>query len=106
LERQRQGVDLIQEEGPARGRLEEPRLGPFSIGEGASGHPVELGLEQGLRDRRTVDLDAGAVGARATVMDDPRDQSLPRAGLTAQQDSGDVWMTQAVESGQVPNLGV
>ena len=60
LERHRQRVDLVEEEGAARGRLEEPGLGAPRIGEGPGLEAEQLGLEHGLRNRRAVDVDEGS----------------------------------------------
>jgi hypothetical protein len=50
----RQGVDLVEEERALRCRLEETRLGPLGVGEGAGLEPEQLGLEHGLGDGYTA----------------------------------------------------
>ena len=76
----------------------------FGIGEGAGLDAEQLGLQQRLRDGRTIDLDERARGARAAVVDDAGHQPLAGAGLPLQQDGGDGGMPDGVEAGQVPDL--
>jgi hypothetical protein len=99
LQRQGEGIDLVQEERPPRGRLEEARLGALGIGEGARFKAEELRLEQRLRDGGAVDFEERPLDARATLVQDARDQPLARARLPLEQDGGDQWAAERVEGG-------
>ncbi len=70
------------------GRLEEPGLGAPGVREGASFESEELTLEEGLGDRRTVDVDEGTAAARAESMDQMGHQPLAGPGLPLDQDRG------------------
>src|SRR5262249_11869315 len=74
LQRQGEGIDLVQEQGASRRRLEEAGLGTSGIGERAGFEAKQLCLQQGLRDGGAVDIEERSLGAGATVMDDPRHQ--------------------------------
>ena len=104
LQRQGEGVDLIQEQGAFGGRFEEARFGTSGIGEGASLVAKEFCLQQRLRDSGTVHVEEGSLGAWTAVVDDPRHQPLPRAGFPIQQYGGDRGMAHGVEGGQVADL--
>jgi hypothetical protein len=106
LQRQRQRLDLIQEQGPGRRRLKQAGLGVYGIAEGSGLKAEQFGLQQGLRNGRAIDLDEGATGARAPVMDDPRHQSLARPRFSLQQDGGDFRLADTVEGGEMTDLGV
>ena len=69
LERHRERVDLVEEEGAARRRLEEPGLGAPRIGEGPGLEAEQLGFEHGLWNRRAVDVDEGSPCPAAAGMD-------------------------------------
>ena len=78
--------DLIEEEHPAVRRLKEAGLGAVGIGEGPPLEAEELGLEQRLGDRRTVDVHEGPTAAGAVAMEQAGDQALAGAGVTLDQD--------------------
>ncbi len=88
LEGGRDVADLIQEQGAPVGQLEAPLALVGGAGEGALLVTEELGLQQGLGQGGTVELDEGAVPAAAQVVDGPGDDLLAGAGLAPQQDSG------------------
>ena len=69
LHGRRQLADLVEEERAAVGQLEAPGLLAVGAGEGAALVAEQLALEQRLGQRRAVERDEGAVGARAGVMD-------------------------------------
>jgi hypothetical protein len=75
-------ADLVEEERPLLGALQETGLRPPRVGERPRLVPKDLGLEQGRRNRRTVQMDEGARRASAGVMQDPREDRLAGAGLT------------------------
>src|SRR5262249_44953075 len=88
LERQRRLADLVEEERPARGRLEEADLAPLGAGEGAALVPEQLALEERLGERGAVELDVGLAGALAATVDLLGDDLLADAGL-AEEEHGD-----------------
>lgn len=53
----------------------------LGVGEGAGLKTKQFHLQQRLRDGGTVDLNEGAMGAWATIVDDPRHQPFPCARL-------------------------
>ena len=57
LQLERQGADLVEEQGAAVRQLEQARLGGDRAGEGALLVAEQLALEQVGRDRGAVDLD-------------------------------------------------
>jgi hypothetical protein len=61
-------------------------LAPDRSGKGALLVSEELGLDQFLRDRRTVDLDERAAGDPGALVDLPRHEFLARAALPHDQD--------------------
>ena len=78
--------DLVEKEGSAMGRLEEPRLGLPRVREGPALEAEELGLEQGLGDGRAVDLDEGAMCAGTGAVNHASKQTLARARLALNED--------------------
>jgi len=86
LERLGQEPDLVEEDRAAVRGLEEARLGAPRVGEGAALVAEHLGFEQGLGDRRAVDVHEGPIRARPGPMDHPGEQPLARAGLALDQD--------------------
>src|SRR6185436_8035027 len=58
------------------------------VGEGPALEPEHLRLEQGLRDRRAVDVDEGPARARAGAMERAGHQPLAAPGLSLDQDRG------------------
>ncbi len=86
LERLRQETHLVQEDRPVVGRLEEAGLRMARVREGAALVAEELGLEQGLGDRRAVDVDELPGGPRPGAVEGPREQPLAHARLALDQD--------------------
>ena len=86
LERLAEQPDLVEEDRPALGGLQETRLRAARVGEGAPLEAEHLGLEQRLGDRRAVDVDERPVGARPGAMQHAREQPLARARLALDQD--------------------
>jgi hypothetical protein len=60
-------ADLVEQDGPARGLLEQ--AAPIAVGarEGALDAAEELGLEQVGRDGAAVDADEGPLGAASLM---------------------------------------
>ena len=81
-------ADLVEEEGPSGGLLEEAAPIARGVGEGPLLVPEELALEQVLGDRAAVQRDEGErlpVGVR---VERARDQFLAHAALAADEDGG------------------
>ncbi len=81
-------ADLVQEDGPAVGGLEE--AGPRLAGarEGSLDVAEELALEQPLGDASAVDRHEGKGRPLAAVVDGPGDELLAGAALPGQDDGG------------------
>jgi len=73
-------VDLVEEERPPIGLLQETELVVCGTGERASQVPEKLALEKSLRERRAIDHRARFAGAACSV-DRPREKLLPRSSL-------------------------
>ena len=82
LERAREQADLVQEDRAAARGLEQAGLGLTRAGEGAALPTEQLGLEQRLGNRRTVDVDERPAGTDTGAVDRRRDQSLAGSGLS------------------------
>src|SRR5262245_42577500 len=87
LGRQRQPADLVEEERPAGGQLEEARLGPSGVRERSALVAEQFRLDQVLRDGRAVDVDERRLRPRTESMDEPRDQALTASRLPLDQDA-------------------
>src|SRR6185436_20419806 len=74
LGRQRQRVDLVEEESAAFGESDQAFLIAMRVGERAARVPEHLVLEQVIRKGRAVDRKEGIIAALAEVMDRPRAQ--------------------------------
>ena len=85
---QRQIADLVQQQRPSVGFLEQAALGGGSAGEGALGVAEQLALDQLLRDRAAVDRHERPFGARRHLVESARDQLLPRPALAHDEDRG------------------
>ena len=81
-------ADLVQEERPPVCGLQPSALHLRRSREGALLVAEELALHQVLGKRRAVQLLEGPAGARALVMDGPRDQLLARAALSRDEHLG------------------
>jgi hypothetical protein len=88
LDRYGQQTHLIEEERAPVRRVKEPGLGVASVRERAPLEAEQLGLEQGFRDRRAVDVHKGAAPPGPQTMHEPGDQPLAGAGLALDQDRG------------------
>jgi hypothetical protein len=77
LQRQRQGIDLVQEQRAVRRALQETGLSASGVGEGAGLEAEQLYLQQRLRDSSAVDVDERTLGARTALMDDLGDVGQP-----------------------------
>src|ERR1051326_6290868 len=77
----RQVTDLIEEDGPAVGQLEQSRPRAHRPGERALLVPEELALDQGRGNRGAVDLDERRRRAGAVVVDGAGEELLAGAGL-------------------------
>ena len=77
--------DLVQEEGPAVSRLKQAGLGAVGVREGAALEAEQLGLEEPIRNRRTVDIHERAVPAGAVAVEEAGREPLARARLPLQE---------------------
>src|SRR5262249_23480890 len=85
LDREARFADLVEEEGAAVGRLEEPASGAIGAGERAADVAEELALEERVGERRAVRREERPARPRAVVVDRARDQLLAGARLTLDQ---------------------
>ena len=104
LHRLRQRIDFVEKERAARCRLEEARLGALGVRERPGLEAKQLGFEHRLWNGRTVHVDERAVGARAAVVDDARDEAFAGAGLSIEKNGRHVWVAECVEGGEVADL--
>ena len=89
LQSQRQGVDLVEEQRAAVGRLNKAGLaGIQGSGESALGIAEQLRLQQVLRQGGAVDLDDGGIGSAAVAVDVLGQHLLAGAGLAGDEDGG------------------
>src|SRR5215467_1744017 len=88
LERQGQEAHLVQQQRPAPSCLEQAGLGLPGIGECSALDAEELGLEQRLRNGRTVDVHERAHGTLARPMNRPCEKTLTGACLTQEKKGG------------------
>ena len=86
LQRQRQIADFIEKQRAAVGELELPRLAVGGAGERPLLVAEQLGLEQRLRDGRTIDRHERAVGAGTQRVQRSGEQLLAGAALAFDQD--------------------
>ncbi len=77
LQLERELADLVEEERPARGELDEAALHPARAGEGARRVAEELALEQRGREARRVDGDERALRALAPAVEQRGGELLP-----------------------------
>ena len=82
---QRHALDLVEEQAAAVGVLDAPDALALRAGEGTALVAEQLALEDALRNRRAVEGDELAPGARAEVVQAARHQFLAAAGLAADQ---------------------
>src|SRR5262249_47601904 len=81
-------ADLVEEQRPLVGQLEAADLLGDGAGEGALLVAEQLALQEAGGDGGAVELDEGAVAARAEVVQGAGDQLLAGAGLAADEDGG------------------
>jgi len=81
-------ADLVEEDRPAGGALEATRVPRARTREGAALVTKELALDQGRGERGTVGVHEGRAAARRQVVQGARHQTLPHAGLAAEQHRG------------------
>ena len=87
LEVHRELADLVQEDGAAIGRLEEPRLRGVRAGERPSFVAEPLALQQMLGDRGAVQAHEGLVRATGPAMNRLGDDLLARARLAGNENA-------------------
>ena len=85
LRRQPEIADLVEEQRPAVGDLDQAQLALAGVGEGAALVAEQLALDQGLRDRGAVELDERAARPRRAVVQHARDRLLAGAALAGDQ---------------------
>src|SRR5690606_30623967 len=69
LQLERQVADLVEEQRPAVGDLEEAGFGAAGVGERSALVAEELGLQEVRGDRSAVDVHEGPRGSRAVEVD-------------------------------------
>ena len=95
-------ADFVEEQRPAVGQLEAPRLVAVRAGEGAAHVAEELALDQVLGDRAAVDRDQLPVLARrVAVVQRLDDQLLADAALAGDQDRA-VYLADLLEQLEDP----
>src|SRR5262245_16526774 len=104
LQDEGQGVDLVEEEAPARGNLEQARLRAPGVGEGPRLEPEQLGFEHGLGNGRAVDVDERSLGARPALVNEVGDESLSGPRLALDEHRGQVRAAGPVERGEALDL--
>src|SRR5713101_9374635 len=85
LRLERQIPDLVEEDGPMVGKLEAADPPIDGAGEGALDVSEEFALDETGRDGAAVDLDQGALPARAAAVNGAGDQLLARSRLTGDE---------------------
>ena len=81
LERRGQQAELVEEERAVVRRLEQAGLCLAGVGEGAALVAEQLGFQQGLGNRRAVDVDERGVAPRARPVDRAGEQALAGSRL-------------------------
>src|SRR5688500_15445436 len=79
---------LVEQQRPARGRLDQRALVAVGAGEGPAAVAEQLRLDQLRRDGGAVDADEGALDARARAVEGRRHQLLARPRLALYQHRG------------------
>ena len=85
LQRERHIADLVEKQRTAAGELNLALGGFGGPGKGTLFKAEQLGLEQVLRNGRTVNSDEGVLRTRTEVVQGPREQFLAGAGLAEQK---------------------
>ena len=99
LQRQGEGLDLVQEQRPPRRRLQEAGLGALGIGERPRFKAKEFRLQQRLWDGGAVHVDEQPLGPRAAVVNDPCHQPFARPGLALEEHGGRMRIADGVKGG-------
>ncbi len=86
LHPERHLAHLVQKEASPVGLAELSLLPPVGPGEGPLLVAEELRFQQGLGDRRAVELDEGALLPEAVEVDEPRDHLLARPRFAGDED--------------------
>src|SRR6266567_1476136 len=88
LRLERQVPNLVEEDGPTVGKLEAADPPIDGAGEGALDVSEEFALDEAGRDGAAVDLDQGALPARAAAVDGTGDQLLASSRLSGDEHGG------------------
>src|SRR5439155_21502865 len=88
LQRQRQRVDLVQQQRAAAGGGELARAVAVGAGEGAFDVAEHLALDEVGRDRPAVHHQERLVAARRQLADQPRQPRFARPGVAGEQNGG------------------
>ncbi len=88
LQGERHLGQLVQEEGAAVGGLQQAGLVAVGAGERALAVPEDLGLEQGLRQRRAVDRHHRLLGPTAVFVNQLGKDFFPGSAFPADEDAG------------------
>ena len=86
LRLERDVADLVEEDRPLVGQLEEPLLRIDGAGEGPLHVPEQVGLEEIRRQVARIDGDERAIGADRVLVQRARDQLLAGPALAVDQD--------------------
>ncbi len=95
-------ADLVQEDGPPVGDLEQALLAVLGVGEGPLLVPEQLGVEERGVEPGAVHLHEGRLGPGAQVVDHPGHPPLPGPALAGEEHGGPVALGQ--ERHLVPEL--
>src|SRR5579883_889609 len=88
LHLERQLPDLVEEQGPAIGRLKQPGARAEGAGEGALLVAEQFAFDQGGNEGAAVDGDEGAAGERSAEVDGAGDQFLAGAAFAGNEHRG------------------
>ena len=97
LNAERELPHLVQKQGAAVGSLEAARAGFVGTGKGPALVTKQLGVLEGLRDRRAVDGDVRSTRASTVLVDGTGDQLLAGAALPANHNA-DVAPCDSIDS--------
>jgi hypothetical protein len=104
LHRDRERVDLVEEERAAGGRLEKARLGALGVGERSRLETEQLRLQHRLGNRGAVHVDERPRRPRPAVVHDPSDEPLAGARLAFEEHGRDAPAARRVETDQARDL--
>src|SRR6267142_763128 len=86
LRRRGELAHFVEKQCAARRKLEPTALQLVRTGKGTALVPEQLGLDQGFRQRRTVERDEWPLGSRTRVVDRPGQNLLAGPALAGEQD--------------------